>query len=70
MGRPAWVQEVGFAPVGQVAAGGCDESARGQEDTTGGDGWRGHGCCLLIVGRECCSDVNCGIVGIVERMRD
>lgn len=41
MRRPAGVQDVGFAPVGEEGGGGCEEGAEGQEDASGGDGGRG-----------------------------
>ena len=42
MRRPAWVQEMSFAPVGKIAANGCGETGDGEADATNGDGWARH----------------------------
>lgn len=42
MGRPAGVQDVGCAPVGDVATDGRDECGDGQAEATRGDWWTRH----------------------------
>lgn len=42
MRRPARVEEVRVAPVGEEATGGSDESGEGEADSPGGDRGAGH----------------------------
>ena len=42
MRRPAWIQDMRFAPVGKIAANGCGESIDGEADAASGDRWARH----------------------------
>ena len=42
MRRPAWVEDMRFAPVGKIGTNGCDESGGCEADATRGDGLARH----------------------------
>lgn len=44
MGRPVWVEDVGFVVVGYVGAEGGEEGDEGEEESTRGQGGCGRHC--------------------------
>ena len=43
MGRPARVEDVRGAPVGEIGSDGCGEGGEGEADAAGGHGGARHG---------------------------